>query len=229
MFGCIKKLGCLFLIALGAVVYLTRDYWRPFVHRATADRAEADAGGGGDTWEPLSETGAARARRAVAALGQRSGPVYQNLHAADLASLIYQELSRQLPPSAQDVRARVSGERLYVRAVVALSDFGGPAVLGPLGGFLNDRDTVTFGGTLDIVRPGLAQYRIQEVRLGQLGVPGPVIPRLVGQITRGKARPAGVAPDALPLEVPPAIADVRIAKGWVTLYKNTSPQPGAAR
>jgi hypothetical protein len=86
---------------------------------------------------------------------------------------------------------------------------------------LGDQEPVEFGGTLELVRPGLAQYRVKVLRLRELNVPQRMIPRLLQRISRG-ARPPGLADDGLPLEVPPFIADVRIGQGYVTLYKSTS-------
>src|SRR5436305_12083586 len=94
-------------------------------------------------WEPLTDAGAARARVAVALLERRSGPVFTNLRAGDLASYVFQQLKKQLPPSARDTRAAVIGERLYVKSLVKLSDFG-PGALGSMASFLPSEDTLTF-------------------------------------------------------------------------------------
>ena len=155
----------------------------------------------------------------VESLGQRSGPVFANVRAGDLASYIFIALAKQLPPSAEHTQAAVIGDRLYVKALVKLSDFGGAGALGPLAGFLADRDTVRFGGTFEMIRPGLAQFHVQEIRIHDLSVPRALIPKLVGTMGRG-ARPAGTAPDALPLATPPYVGDVRVGQGRVTLYKS---------
>jgi hypothetical protein len=86
---------------------------------------------------------------------------------------------------------------------------------------LGDREPVEFGGTLELVRPGLAQYRVKVLRLRELSVPQRMIPRLLQRIARG-SRPPGLAEDGLPLVVPTFIADVRIGQGRVTLYKSTA-------
>ena len=214
MFGCVRRLGCVaLLLVLGVGAYLTRDRWGPFLHRNRADAAPA-----GSTWEPLTDAGAERARHTVESLGQRSGPVFANVHAGDLASYIFVALAKQLPPSAQNIRAAVIGDRLYLKALVKLSDFGGASALGPLAGFLADRDTIQFGGTFEMIRPGLAEFHILEIRLHDLSVPRSLIPKLVAKMGHG-ARPAGTAPDALPLETPPYLGDVRVGQGRVTLYK----------
>ena len=215
MFGCVRRIGCLvLLLVIAAAAWFTRDRWLPLVR---GPGAEVSAEG---VWEPLTPAGAARARAAIQSLGGRSGPVYTSLHAGDLASYVFTSLSRQLPPSAQDVRAAVIGERMYVKALVSLSDFGGGRVLGPMASMLSQRDTVTFGGTFDVIRPGLAEYRVQELRFGQLSLPAGAIPKLLKQIERG-ARPEGLAPDGLPLVVPSYLGDVRVKTGRVTLYKST--------
>jgi hypothetical protein len=212
--GCMRKLGCLavvFIAGMAVAIYLYLE--RP--------RQAEEATSGAPVWEPLTPEGAARARAAVDSLSRRTGPVFTNIAGADLASYILDELSKQLPPSAEQLQAAVIEDRLHVRAMVRISDFGGSGVLGPLAAMLGDQEPVEFGGTLELVRPGLAQYRVKVLRLRELNVPQRMIPRLLQRIARG-ARPPGLAEDGLPLEVPPFIADVRIGQGNVTLYKSTA-------
>ena len=213
MFGCVRRLGCLvLLLVLGVAAFLTRDRWSGYLHRDRGVAAPA-----GPVWEPLTDAGAQRARVIVESLGQRSGPVFANVRAGDLASYIFIALAKQLPPSAEHTQAAVIGDRLYVKSLVKLSDFGGAGALGPLAGFLAERDTVRFGGTFEMIRPGLAQFHVHEIRIHDLSVPRALIPKLVGTMGRG-ARPAGTAPDALPLATPPYVGDVRVGQGRVTLY-----------
>jgi hypothetical protein len=209
-----RKLGCLavvFLAGMAVALYLYLE--RP--------RQAEQATSGVPVWEPLTPEGAERARAAVELLSRRTGPVFTNIAGADLASYVLDELSKQLPPSAEQLQAAVIEDRLHVRAMVRISDFGGSGVLGPLAAMLGDQEPVEFGGTLELVRPGLAQYRVKVLRLRELTVPQRMIPRLLQRIARG-ARPPGLAEDGLPLEVPSFIADVRIGQGQVTLYKSTA-------
>ena len=208
-----RKLGCTALVFLaGAAVAIWLYLERP---RAAETASTAPV------WEPVTPEGAERARMAVQLLSRPTGPVFTNIGGADLAAYVFDELSKQLPPSAQQLEAAVIDDRLHVRALVKISDFGGSGALGPLAGMLGDREPVEFGGTLDLVRPGLAQYRVKVLRLRELSVPSRMIPRLLERVARG-SRPTGLAEDGLPLEVPSFIADVRIAQGRVTLYKATA-------
>ena len=208
-----RKIGCLVVLLLGVVVgWLLRDQLFRGVRSGDTSTTAA-------TWERLSPEGASRMRAALAKLQNPRGPVFVSVRPADLASYVYEQLARQLPPSADSVEAGAFGERLYVRASVKPSDFGGSDALGPLAGFLADRERMQFGGGFHIIRPGLAEFRVQEIRFRDFPVPTGAIPRLLRRIEKG-ARPAGVSEDGLPLVVPSYIGDVRIAPGTVTLYRN---------
>lgn len=208
-----RKIGCLVVLLLGVVVgWLLRDQLFRGVRSGETTAAAA-------TWERLSPEGAARMRAALTKLQNPRGPVFVTVRPADLASYVYEQLARQLPPSADSVEAGAFGERLYVRASVKPSDFGGSDVLGPLAGFLSDRERMQFGGGFHVIRPGLAEFRVQEIRFRDFPVPTGAIPRLLRRIEKG-ARPQGVSEDGLPLVVPSYIGDVRIGPGTVTLYRN---------
>ncbi|HEX2781481.1 MAG TPA: hypothetical protein VHM30_18400 [Gemmatimonadaceae bacterium] len=208
-----RKIGCLVVLLLGVVVgWLLRDQ----IFRGSRSESSATAAAG---WERLSPEGSARMRTALANLQKPRGPVFVTVRPADLASYVYEQLARQLPPSADSVEAGAFGERLYVRASVKPSDFGGSDVLGPLAGFLSERERMQFGGAFRIIRPGLAEFRVQEIRFRDFPVPSGAIPRLLRRIEKG-ARPAGVSEDGLPLVVPSYIGDVRVEPGRVTLYRS---------
>jgi len=213
MFGCIRWIIILALVAVAiGAGWLLRDRWPA---NPSAEERNASA----TLWQPLSPEAAERARAAVQRLSSNRGPVFETLYAGDVASYIFEELARQLPRSAEDVHAAVIGERMYVMATVRLSELGGAAVLGPLASMLSERDTIRFGGVFEVVRPGLAQFRVQEIRVRDFPVPVRLIPRLLQQTRRG-ARPEGLSDDGLALTIPPHIGDVRIANGRVTMYKN---------
>src|SRR6478672_5689567 len=160
MGGCFKSIGCLVVAAMIAVGgWFTRDVWMPLLHRATEHvgtaRAPLHQPG---TWEPATTEGAARAKEIIEKLASRNGPVYANVEAGDLTAFIIQQLSHQLPESARNVEAMVSGDQLLVRCSVNPSDLGDLSQLGPLAQMLGDREDVQFGGTLDIVKLGLGEY-----------------------------------------------------------------------
>jgi hypothetical protein len=218
--GCIARLGCLVLLALLAIgAWLTRDRW---LNKVTGTSTSATSTA--PVWEPLSPAAGARGQRAIDNLSGRGGAVYTNLSASEVASYVFQTAARTIPTSADSAEAAVIGDALYVRAVLPVKDIAGSGVLGPLAGLLNDRERLQLGGTFHVIRPGLSEFQIREIKLRDFKVPPGAIPRLVQQITHG-TRPAGVAADALPVITPSSLADVRIANHKVTLYRTTGVTP----
>jgi hypothetical protein len=222
MKGCIRRVGYLVLIvALAAIWYWYARVERPAaVATSSATNAVTGASNANTGWQPLSPADAERGRVAVEALSRRSGPVFANLSPAEAASYIFLVVAKQLPPSAKNAEASIVGDRLYVRSEVDLKDFGGSGQLGALGMLLGSRDSVLLGGTIHMLKPGLAEFQVQEVKLGKLQVPATLIPRLIAQMTRGKNKAAGVGESSLPMVMPAYISDVRIANGKITLYKS---------
>ncbi|MEP6991522.1 MAG: hypothetical protein ABJA80_11390 [bacterium] len=216
--GCIARAGCLVVLALLAVgAYLTRDRWMSKLPGNSPPVAMES------TWQPLTPEAGARGKRAIETLQSASGPVFANLSAAEIASYVFQVVGHTLPASADSVEAAVIGDALYVRAIVPMRDLAGSGVLGPLGSLLNAREKITIGGGFRVVRPGLSEFQVRDVKLRDFSVPKGAIPRLLQQVTRGN-RPEGIAADALPVPTPASLADVRIANNKVTLYKTTPAQ-----
>ena len=218
MFGCLRRIGCLVVLCIAVVAaYFMRDRWMPLINKNLPGSRTTTATPG-PTWEPVSDEAAARARRTVESLGRRSGPVFVNLPPGDVASYFYIALSEQLPPSADSIEATTIANRMYVRAVVSLDDFKAADALGPLAGMVGRRERIQMGGVFAVLRPGLAQFLVEDVRLGELPIPRGAIPKVLRQIRRG-TRPDGVAENGLPFVVPTYLADARVADGKVTLYK----------
>ena len=99
--------------------------------------------------------------------------------------MVLDSLLRQLPGADSAAEAAVIGDRLYVRAMVPLAQLGGDA-LGPLRGMLGARETVLLGGTMDMVRPGLAQFHVNEVKVRDFALPTRAVPRLLRELRRGR-------------------------------------------
>ncbi len=222
MFGCFRRLGCLvFLIILAIVAWFNRDRLEEIYRRYAGDpRSDTAAVAVPGTWEPLSAEKAARGQRAIEALSAPRGPAYSTLTAGEASSYIFLAVSKQLPASSEEISASIKDDRLLVRANIALRDVGGAAVLGPIAGMLGTRDTVQLGGTMRVLRPGVGEFQVKEVRIGAFPVPSAIVPRLIRTMRKGEM-PEGVSDDALPMTLPAYIGDIRIANGRITVYKAT--------
>src|SRR5512143_3077265 len=118
MLGCLRRIGCLIvLLVLAVVAWLLRDRWVPVVFGTrTATTA---------VWEPATPEGATRARSALESLGKKSGPVFVNLKAEDVAGLLLAESAGHLPASVQGVEATVEGDQVHLRGTMSLEDIKG--------------------------------------------------------------------------------------------------------
>lgn len=212
MSGCLRSIGCLVvLVVLGGAAWFSRDAWLP---RLTGEARTTAA----LPWEAVSSERGARARRAVDSLSRRSGPVFVSLSGGEVASLLLAEAERRFPALLDDADATVVGDQIRVRATADLSQLRGLDGLGSLGSVLDSRQRVELGGSVDVLEAGVAQFVVQDARVGDIQVPRPLVPRLVRQLDRGP-RPASAAPNALVFPLPPHVGDVRIARGRITLYK----------
>src|SRR5258705_4340581 len=218
--GCLRRVGCLVVVvAICVGLWITQDKWLRIVRRSgpapVATTPESP-------WQQLSPEAAARGKRAIDGLSAVRGPVYVNLAANEIASYVVQAAGGAFPASSDSVEAAVINDVLYVRAIVPTKDIARSGALGPLAALLNEREKVSLGGSFHVIKPGLSEFQLRDVKLREFSVPRGAIPRLIQQITKGKKTP-GVADDALAVPTPPSLADVRIANGRVTLYKSTSP------
>lgn len=221
MKGCLRRAGCLIIILLIAAVVW---YWyarvdSPSPGTAPATGATTTATSVSSGWQPITTADAERGRAAIQSLARPSGPVFANLTPAEVASYIFTVVAKQLPPSAKNTQASIIGDRLYVRSDVELKDFGGAKSLGPVGMLLGERDSVRFGGTINMLKPGLAEFLVQEVKIGRIEVPTALIPRLLSQMKQAKAV-EGLSQNGLPMVMPSYISDVRISNGKITIYKS---------
>ncbi|MCO4101357.1 MAG: hypothetical protein HEQ38_18570 [Gemmatimonas sp.] len=171
----------------------------------------------------------------LAPLKRRNGPAYVSLDAAQVAGLLA-PLLQQLPPSSATAQLALDGDQLLVRTAVSLSDFTGQTAIGSvLGKALVGEDTLFLAGSLEPVRPGLAEFRVRELRLKGIDVPTRLIPGIVrslrgagtetgaGTAAGTAPNPAvtteGVSPGALPVPLPATVSDVRVVNGKLTLYR----------
>ena len=170
------------------------------------------------TWEPV--TGSGKAGEDVASLGRPKGPAYVTITAAELAALMVESSGHRLPAAFDSVEAAVVDQTVRVRARVKLDDIRGLDALGPLSGMLGNSERIELIGTMAVLRPGLGEFRVASVKIGDLLLPRSAVPRLLARLD-SSVRPEGVSPDGIAITIPEYIGDVRISRGEITLYKRT--------
>jgi hypothetical protein len=235
--GCLFRLGCLVvLLVCGAVAYLTRDRWMDKLPWRTtqtettrttrAPGAQSSPGTSGsnrtvpdpDGWMPLTEAGAKRTREALQTLSGPRGPVFVTLSGSDVASYVFLQIVKEMPASTDSFAARVDQDHIRLRARMKTSELGS-SVIGVLGSLLGDRERVEMGGTLRVIGKGLAEFRVNDVKIHDVSLPDALITRLVKPLVRGP-RPPALDEKGMPVVIPSYIGDVRVSSGKITLYKN---------
>lgn len=210
--GCITRLGCLFVLVVVAVcAWFTRGWWYPrLTHQPTAAVARTVK------WEPVTNAGADSTTAALTRLSAPHGQVFQTLSPGAVASYIYRSAAGRMPSPADSLQASATGDQLSMRGIVPMSSLGG--VIGPAVGIVHDREPVQLTGTLRVVEPGRAEFRVLDARVHGLPLPKGMIAALIDRVAP-MGRPSGADPDVLPLPIPGYIGDIRVANGKVTLYK----------
>jgi hypothetical protein len=225
MFGCIWRLGCLLVLAAAAAVgWFTRDTWYPKLrHRLhlapLAATTPAVNVAPTAKWEPLTVDGAARARASIATLASRSGPVYVNVAAGDFAAYAIGPAIRELSHDSTGAEALAHDERIYVKAMVNVADLADATALGPLGTVLNGKQEVTVRGRLEVTGPGRAEFLVDQIGFKELQLPTALIEKIVSRI-QVKDRTVHTPRNAIPVSIPRELADVRVSKSHVVLYKS---------
>jgi len=215
MFGCLRRLGCLVLLAVLVVGgWYTKPWWYPRVRAMVVSAPPASK----LAWSPITADAAGAGARAAQRLGAKSGPVYIDLTPAEFVAWQVEPALRILGTSAATPEASVHGDTLLVRANVAVKELGDPASLGPLASMLDGRQPVRIGGRLAMVQPGLLGLQVTQMTVNELRLPAALVARIVKRISV-KARTDSLAPGVIAMPVPANVADVRIANGKVVLYK----------
>jgi hypothetical protein len=225
--GCLRNIGCLTVLAAGAAAgYVTRDLWWDRLrthhwsapgHTAGSEPPESDS----SAWVPLTTAGATRTKNRIEALGARGGPAFVSVPGGDFASYIIIDRGARLP-NANDgsAAAAVIGDALHIKTVVDLRSIGDRKMLGPMADFLGDVEPVELAGTLDMSKPGTAEFRVTALSIRGLPLPGAVIPRLMLALEQNHHQ-AGAADNGVLIPLPSLVGDVRAGRGRITLYKNT--------
>ena len=215
MFGCLGRLGCLAVVAALAVGgWFTKPYWYPRVRAIVVATPTADT----IAWTPITPEAAAVGARAAERLAAKNGPVYASLTPAEFVAWQLTPAMKILGTAAAKPEASVQGETILVRANVAVTELGDPKSLGPLGSMLDGRQPVLISGRLSMLKPGLLGMQVTQMTVNELRLPSALIDRIVRRIAV-KQRTDSLAPDVIAIPVPEVVADVRITKGKIVLYK----------
>ncbi len=135
-----------------------------------------------------------------------------DLTAAQVAGLLERQLAPGPHPVLDSIGVSLGDGRVAVRGSLDVSVLP-REVLGPLAVGLGSRQPVTAGGTLAVTE-GQVGWTIDALRIGDLPVPGAVIPRLL----RAMGVP-GLRGSAVPVPLPAGVGDLRVTPRYVRAYR----------
>lgn len=226
MFGCIGKIVVLaVLIVVGAAAWLTRGIWEPRVREKLGMKPAITAAASAPAWEPVTTAGAARARRAIETLKRPTGPSFVNVGTGDLVAHGLEPVMKFLGPAAERTRGdtttvateALAGENtITIRGSVQLSELG-MLDLGPLGSALKGQQRITFRGTPTVSEPGKGSFTVDRIYIGEVMLAGPIVNTILRRMVPQADR--SLPPAAIALNLAAEIADIRVTRGRVTLYK----------
>ncbi|MEO7363784.1 MAG: hypothetical protein ABI120_25860 [Gemmatimonadaceae bacterium] len=223
--SCLSKVGCLTVVVIaGAGAWWWYGGTVPSFLGRSARTSRSSAVTGDANAKPIAWATLKDARMpsadAIASLESKSGPAYITLGAGDLAGFLAEGLQQVLPQSASSVQVAIVDDVMRVRSEIPLRELGGKALPEFVSDLLSARDTVEMAGVLEMVRPGLAQFRVREVIVRGIALPPRVVPPLLGALRKSAPRRDSIATDGVAITLPKSVADVRVSRGRVTLYKS---------
>jgi hypothetical protein len=169
-------------------------------------------------WRSVTPGGESHAEHLLLALGERGSPPYTMLLPSDFAAFMLMDIAGQVPPLSDSTEAAIVDRALALRTSLDIRALGGRSAFGPIGALLADREPMTLAGTFDVARPGVAEFHVRQMTVHGLSVPTPLIPDLVRKFEGGQ-HPVGLASDALLLNVPRYVADIRIVDDRIAIYR----------
>jgi hypothetical protein len=133
-------------------------------------------------------------------------------------------LTAGLPETmVRDLEVALSDGAISFRATMDLRPLTAIEALKPVAGMLTAQQRVRVRGRPDVVPGGRGVLVVEELRIGPLAVPAPVLGPLVRQLGAGGDRTAsGGGGASISFSLPSAVADMRVSRGRLILYKTTS-------
>src|SRR5438445_4299451 len=215
MNGCLKgivRLGCaaVLICALALVWWFRAPIMQTFAHwfgRSTALPSVADTAVGAPT-----PRATASGKEKVGRLETNAGPDSVILTPNEVASLIGSGIDWSVRKMYDSLRVELQEGTLVLHARLDTRALP-PGTLGPFAGMFGPREPLRMAGTLAVERAGLARYRINEISLRGIDIPGPIVQTIARQL-------AGASSDgAIPLKVDPSISGVAVHPTGVVLYR----------
>jgi hypothetical protein len=207
--GCVTvpvRLFLLTVLVVGAyLAWQNRDDVRRWIHRKTGDSvvvAPKPRPG-----EAIGAESRAEARLDSIKRGRADSVI---LSAAEVTSLFEPIIRMRSGSAVESLTVSFEDGRLKVRGRLDAAQLP-RAVIGPLGEWLNGRQSVEAAGPVVMRRVGLAEWQVDQVKVRGVPLPKPLWQRAVGLVAPGET-------DVVPLPLDEWITGLRVTSAGVVLY-----------
>jgi hypothetical protein len=173
--------------------------WGPQVFPRIHD-ALGIGGGGGVEEIRASPALADSVMLRIQGLARRNDSGSLALGSSELTSLVRHSASARIPFGVTSPEVRVEGNRIEVRARVALEAFPDLPDLGPVLGMLPDTLDVAIRGSVMPFGDGRAVLLVQSLEASRIPLPKRLIPEILGAM--GRETQPGLPPEALLVPLP---------------------------
>ena len=228
--SCLSRIGCLAVAAIGGAgawwLYggSVPTWMNPSEHLEGAKRGAPTAVAQKPvTWATLhAPKQAMRSANALAhleSLDRATGPAFVSLNASEVADVLSNSIGTVFPIEENGTQLRIDDDLLRIRTVLPLRALGGKDIPDIVGCVLSDRDTVEIAGSMELLRPGLGQFRARQLNVRGIDIPPRLIPPLVRNLRKGQKTTDSLSSDGIGVPLPRSVADIRVSRGKLTLYK----------
>lgn len=145
------------------------------------------------------------------AMRRPNGPRSVTLSADEMASLVQDGMQPQARQALDSVSVSLDPGRLTLHGQLITAAWG-PELFGPLAAMFEPRESITVSGPARAAAPGLMAWEPDSFRVRTFMLPQGAIPVLVRRLT-------GASDGAIPIAVPPTVAQIRIESGAVTFSR----------
>jgi hypothetical protein len=211
MMGCLtapfKLVGCLGLVAVLVFGWLYRD------RLLREGRRLVGGSGAVVTPESVGRPGIRALKAARAKIDSLNGSRADSvvLTPSEVASLVGNGLDPALRRQLDSLRVQLLDDEIALLARLRTARLPREAV-GPLAVALRETEPIEAAGPLRVVEPGKGEWAVRSFRIRDLPVPADLVPGLIARALDRQRQ------DAVPVTMPPGIAEIRIRPDGATLY-----------
>lgn len=148
--------------------------------------------------------------------GLRPGAAPVRLSSAELSSLLRYRAPAWAPARLRDPAVRITGDTLYISAMIPTDDIPSHPDLDRVRGLLPDSARVEVAGSVRSIGGSRAALAVRQVEFAGIPIPERYYPPMLDRL--GRRDVPGLAPEEMALPLPPGVREVRVEDDYLILF-----------